>query len=816
MRRSNRHLPSPTPPVPLSPIHPLSRRIRSVLQGALALALAAVPVAMHAVTTPPTVIWDAAVDGLKHEPMRRYFRLNFDLPASEVSSARLRFGGATVGEIHLNGVRVGDWSGWGDMPRHEVAKLLRPGRNTLAIAVDRGTSRLHTLEHPARSGRHYSLLGRMRIDLADGTALAFDTDSAWQVSAELPPDWPLAERAEHWGPVTVYTIADLWDHAPFRGNEEFQDRLFSLPAQPNRWDREQEPRAHGPVPLAGRRQIVGVGSGGQFLVDAQGRSVHWLGLGTQVSIGVSASVSPTYEYQHREAEDWYAYLSSWGLNGSLLFVGEPWTNATRGYLTPFLNRWDRMGYSIMALPIMNRTIFRDDTGPALGKRYIETTYDSDYFFPDSAVRPLYDERLDDVVATIRNHPSVFALSLHDEAFYWPKVGSSVQEKAWIQFVSKLHASPAAAAKAWGIPTLAAWSDMSLAEALKAKLGSPLNLDLGRFRDEVVVTHLDHAAKRVKASAPRLLLTKNYNNWTNWVAKKSAARTPEIDIISLNNFSHRLHEFAGQIRFVRTHDRVFMAPSVRADGISIAWTSFLMGAAGSAPFYDGRWFLYAGREDIEHHLHARRFLDEINLADFRRLRPSVAIIHNPVVPLNTDASDFSNPMLELPASKRYVRVTRALDLAGIDHDHVLTEAEAAAYSAVVRLDRAEDATAVADSLVAHAAVRYPASEVNPPFAFRLLREDRRLGFYQIGARAVLDDGRTAALPPAARASFAESPTFSASLAGLAPSTAFRVTLLHPLTGERRELTGRSDAEGLLTVALPTVARSGFIIARASAE
>ncbi len=814
------HSVSPAPALPRLRFGRLSFRLLRSLRVALpacAFVLGAEPLAANgAAATPPPVIWDAAVDGRKHEPMRRYFRLAFDLPDSAVSSARLRFGGATVGEIHLNGARVGDWAGWGEMPRHEVAALLRPGRNILAISVERGTSRLHTLTHPPRSGRHYALLGRLRIDLADGTALDLDTDAAWQSSATLPPDWPLAARAEGWGPVAVYTLADLWDYAPFRANEEFQDRLFSLPAQPNRWDREQEPRPHGPVARAQRRQVAGVGPGRQFLVDAEGRSVHWLGLGTQVSIGFSASVSPTYEYQHREAEDWYAYLGSWGLNGSLLFVGEPWNDATRGYLAPFLHRWDRMGYSIMVLPIMNRTIFRDGDGPALGKRFIETSYDSDYFFPGSAVRPLYDARLDDVVATVSRHPSVFALSLHDEAFYWPKAGSAVQEQAWTRFISARHASPAAAALAWNLPGLRDWSDIPLARALEAEQGSPLNLDLGRFRDEVVVNHLDHAAKRVKAAAPRLLLTKNYNNWTNWIAKKSAARTPEIDIISLNNFSHRLHEFAGQIRFVRTHDRVFMAPSVRADGISIAWTSLLMGAAGSAPFYDGRWFLYAGREDIEHHLHARNFIDEVDLSDFRRLRPAVAVIHNPAVPLNTDASDFSNPMLELPASRRYVRVTRALDLAGIDHDHVLGEAEASAYAAVVRLDRAEDPAAVAAGLAAHAVVRFPAEEREPPFAFRLLREDRRLGLYQIGARAVLDDGRTGALPPAARASFAESATFPASLAGLAPSTTFRVTLLHPLTGERREFSARTDADGLLPVALPAVARSGFVIVRARAE
>lgn len=767
--------------------------------------------------TAPTVIWDSSVDLATHTPMRRYFRLAFDLPATEVKSARLRFGGTNLGEIYVNGSRVGEWTGWGDLPRYEIAEKLRAGTNIISVAVDRGTSRLHPLMNVGRKGNQYAFLGRLRIDLADGTQLKFDTDSGWQSSSVLPPDWPVATNKDYWKPVSVYTVKDLWDYVIFRDNPELTDRLFKLDAKPSLWDREQDPRPQGPVDPAKREEtrIIGIGSGRQYFVNANGRSTYWLGLGTQVSIGRSASVAPTYEYQHREADDWYSYLGSYGLNGSLLFVGEPWTEATAGYLTPFLDRWDRLGYSVMAIPMMNRTIFVDGTGPALGKRHLQTSYDSDYFFPDSAVRKTFYDRYDAVLATTANHPSVFSLSLHDEAFYWPKAGSAVQEAAWRRFIEKLHGSLANAARSWNRPDIKDWSDITLAKAMQAKEGSRLNLDLGHFRDEVVINHLDAAAKYVKSKAPHILLTKNFNNWTNWIAKKSAARTPELDIVSLNNFTHRLYEFAGQIRFTRVDDRPYLAPSIRADNIAMSWTAFMMGSAGSAPFYDPRWFLYATHREIAQMLHIRNFADEIDLSDFRRATPAVAVIYAPEVEMNTNASDFSNPMLEQPSAKLYVRAMRALDRAGIDHDHILTEEEGKRYEAVIRLDKPLDVDATAAALAKHSSVRIPGHE-GKTFAFRLLREDRRLGFYMIGAAPVLDDGRTDKMPAGAYAPLTESSTAVATLTGLGSNSAFRVTILHPLTGERLALASTTNSHGELQVELPRAALDGFVIIRAVSE
>jgi len=807
---------------PASPVrrprHTFAGLLRSRLPRAASLACAllagAAPVLAKEIE-PPTVIWDATVDLKKHEPMRRYFRLRLTLPETAVKSARLRFGGSNLGEINVNGVRVGDWNGWGDMPRYEIASLLRPGDNIVSVAVDRGTSRLHPLMNVGRKGNHYAFLGRLRIDLADGTHLDFDTDSGWQVSSRLPADWPEARLADGWAKPAVYTTKDLWDYVVFNGNPELTSRLFKLDAQPTLWDREQAPRPFGPVEPAGRRHVAGVGSGRQYLTDASGRSVYWLGLGTQVSIGRSASVSPTYEYQHREAEDWYRYLGSHGLNGSLLFVGEPWTAATAGYLAPFLERWDRLGYSVMAIPMMNRTIFVDGTGPALGKRHLQTSYDSDYFFPDSKVRRIFYDRYDAVLETVAKHPSVFSLSLHDEAFYWPKAGSTVQEAAWRRFVEKLHGDLASAARSWGRPDIKSWDDVTLAKAMSAKEGSRLNLDLGHFRDEVVVNHLDAAAKYVKAKAPRILITKNFNNWTNWIAKTAAERIPELDIISLNNFTHRLYEFAGQIRFTRAADRPYLAPSIRADNIAATWTAFMMGSAGSAPFYDPRWFLYATHREISQMLHVRELVDEIDLSDFRRAPPAVAVLYAPEVEMNTNASDFSNPMLEQPSAKRYVRAMRALDRAGVDHDHIRTEAEASRYAAVVRLDKPLDVDATAAALAVHSSVRIPGHE-DKTFSFRLLREDRRLGFYMIGALSVLDDSRTDKMPAGAHAPLSETSTTVATLTGLGSNLPARATILHPLTGERLEKSLQTNAAGELSLELPRAALDGFVIVRVRAE
>jgi hypothetical protein len=760
----------------------------------------------------PAAIWDALVPSDQHEPMVRYFRGMVDLEAAP-AAARLRLMGQDAGEVFVNGSRVGTWTGWTDMPLFEVSHLLRAGRNVIAVRVERGTTRLHPSGYPNRRGQQYALLGRMRGEYADGRSFSMETGGEWQASAALPRDWPLASVDDGWGATRAYSFNQLWDYTWFRGNEEFAQRIFELSPELNKWDRNQLPRPLGPVAPTGREPVAGIGPSRQYLVDQSGRSVYWLGLGTQLSIGYGAAVSPTFEHLGQAAESWYGYLGSWGMNGNLLFVGEPWTASTEGYVSGLLNIWDRLGYSVMALPIMNRTLFEEMGEHYLGKRFLETTYNSDIFFPESPLRAKLNQRFEAVIRTLEPHRSAFSLSLHDEAFYWPRAGSPIQENAWREFLKGRYPDLAAVAEAWGDGQLSGWEQVTLSRALASRPGSSENRDLGKFRNEVILRHLEEAARFVRSRSERLLITKNFNNWTNWLAKAAAARIPELDLISLNNFSHRLYEFAGQIRFCRVADRPFLAPSVRADTIAIGWTSFLMGAAGSAPFYDPRWFLYATREEIEQTLHLRRLVDEVDLANFTRARPTVAVLYVADPPPTTDASDLSNPTLQGPEARAYVQTMRALDAASIDYDHIDSEAEVGNYQRVIR-PGTQPLAALVEELSAAAVAAFPPAE--NLFAYRLAEQSGELAFFMIGSRSLLDDGRTASFYDAANPGSLDDETIEATLRGLKPDAPLQALAVHPMTGERREFELRSDAAGSARLKLPAFAREGFLILRLQAS
>jgi hypothetical protein len=125
------------------------------------------------------------------------FRRTFDLPSDAVPErASFIFGVDNDAEIFVNGQRVGLFHGWKPLAREEIAPLLRPGRNVIAVEAD------NLVASPAGFIGVLDISGREPVlfddktksapaadDAAEWADPAFD-DSSWATAAELvPADW---------------------------------------------------------------------------------------------------------------------------------------------------------------------------------------------------------------------------------------------------------------------------------------------------------------------------------------------------------------------------------------------------------------------------------------------------------------------------------------------------------------------------------------------------------------------------------------------------------------------------------------------------
>lgn len=125
------------------------------------------------------------------------FRRAFEIPVGGIPpGADLVCGVDNAAEIFVNGERAGSLAGWKPLTRLNVASLLRPGRNVIAVEAD------NVAASPAGFIGVLELSGREPVvfddetksaPAADGAAdwadPAFD-DSSWATAAELAPaDW---------------------------------------------------------------------------------------------------------------------------------------------------------------------------------------------------------------------------------------------------------------------------------------------------------------------------------------------------------------------------------------------------------------------------------------------------------------------------------------------------------------------------------------------------------------------------------------------------------------------------------------------------
>jgi len=126
-----------------------------------------------------------------------YFRAQLTLPEdAQVRSAEVIATCDNLFVLHINGKSVGesqaDNSAWGQPKRWDVAKMLVPGRNVVAVEA------INTLPGPA------GLIVKLVAELADGRRAVLASDATWMCTAGERPRWQDPEFDDtHWNNARV-------------------------------------------------------------------------------------------------------------------------------------------------------------------------------------------------------------------------------------------------------------------------------------------------------------------------------------------------------------------------------------------------------------------------------------------------------------------------------------------------------------------------------------------------------------------------------------------------------------------------------------
>jgi putative membrane-bound dehydrogenase-like protein len=145
-----------------------------------------------------------------------YFRKTFQ--AAAVEEAQLQITADNWFEATLNGQPLGQGADWRAVQVFDIAPLLRPGRNVLAVKV--GNTDVSAA----------GLVARVLIKERGGTYVSHSTDATWKTSLRHAAGWTLASYSDRdWLGATTY--GPLGDALPW-GNELViagQGARFSLP-----------------------------------------------------------------------------------------------------------------------------------------------------------------------------------------------------------------------------------------------------------------------------------------------------------------------------------------------------------------------------------------------------------------------------------------------------------------------------------------------------------------------------------------------------------------------------------------------------------
>ena len=139
-------------------------------------------------------IWHRSASPAQSAPPGvRFFRRIVELESgTEVVSARFAVTADNSFECHINGSPAGQGDNWGRTYDLDVKRLLKPGRNLLALTAVNGT------DSPNPAG----LVGNLKIQFRDGKTLEVPTDARWEVSTKAPAQWTTDPAAAGlWEPV---------------------------------------------------------------------------------------------------------------------------------------------------------------------------------------------------------------------------------------------------------------------------------------------------------------------------------------------------------------------------------------------------------------------------------------------------------------------------------------------------------------------------------------------------------------------------------------------------------------------------------------
>ncbi|HEY2761581.1 MAG TPA: HEAT repeat domain-containing protein, partial [Pirellulales bacterium] len=121
-------------------------------------------------------IWSPAQAQEKNVPPGAcYFRKSFT--AGPVESAEIQISCDNAYELYVNGRQAGEGDNWRTMKSHDIAKLLTPGRNTVAIKA------INKKQGSA------GLVARILVKETGNTYVAYNSDASWRTSLQEFPQW---------------------------------------------------------------------------------------------------------------------------------------------------------------------------------------------------------------------------------------------------------------------------------------------------------------------------------------------------------------------------------------------------------------------------------------------------------------------------------------------------------------------------------------------------------------------------------------------------------------------------------------------------
>jgi len=128
----------------------------------------------------PSWIWFPEGKPVEDAPAEvRFFRCTFDLPAA-ARAAELRIAADDACEAFLNGTRLGSNDTWQRAVAFAVGKLLKPGRNVLAVRAQ---------NNPFSGKNPAGLIAFLPITLADGKPMAVVSNASWRAEKAERQGW---------------------------------------------------------------------------------------------------------------------------------------------------------------------------------------------------------------------------------------------------------------------------------------------------------------------------------------------------------------------------------------------------------------------------------------------------------------------------------------------------------------------------------------------------------------------------------------------------------------------------------------------------